>query len=238
MIYTEPLDPTTHHLQPLLDTMNTSVDWLNTDNDDPHGIHSVARSMLVAVGQLVPPRFAAATPDHPRVLSWIGQVAEAAEQRRASRGREIAAAHTGPSLMLLGPTGTGKTWQSFGAMRGLAVTGTSGIWKATTSADLYAALRPRHGVDSEAEFRSYRDARLLLLDDLGAERTPTEFVEEINYRLINHRYERKLPTIITSNAGAKELAQRLGDRVASRLREMCTVAVLDGVDRRRNGGTK
>ena len=98
---------------------------------------------------------------------------------------------------------------------------------------MYAALRPRHGIDSEAEFRRYRDASILLLDDLGAERKPTEFTEEINFRLINWRYENHKPTLITSNLVPKEIAERLGDRVTSRLIEMCEPVVFKGPDRRR-----
>ena len=119
-------------------------------------------------------------------------------------------------------------------MRELAVTGVTARWAVTTAADLYAALRPRPGIDSEAEFRRYRDARLLLVDDLGAERKPTEFTEEVNFRLINHRYEHHLPTLMTSNVEPKELRARLGDRVTSRLAEMCERVAMKGNDRRRN----
>lgn len=115
----------------------------------------------------------------------------------------------------------------------LAITGVAATWVVTTAADMYGALRPRHGIDSEAEFRRYRNASVLLVDDLGAERKPTEFTEEINFRLVNWRYENHMPTLITSNLVPKELAGRLGDRVTSRLIEMCQRIVLAGPDRRR-----
>jgi hypothetical protein len=111
--------------------------------------------------------------------------------------------------------------------------GVAARWGITTTADLYAALRPRHGIDSEAEFRRYRDARILLIDDLGADRKPTEFTEEVNFRLINHRYENHMPTLITSNLLPKEISERLGDRVTSRLIEMCQRVIFKGADRRR-----
>ena len=93
-------------------------------------------------------------------------------------------------------------------------------WKSTSAADMYAALRPRHGVDSETEFRKYAHTQLLMIDDLGAAK-PSEWTEEINFRLINHRYENQLPTIFTSNVLPKELSDRVCDRCASRLIEMC-----------------
>jgi DNA replication protein DnaC len=112
------------------------------------------------------------------------------------------------------------------------VSGAACSWKFVTAADLYATLRPRQGHDSETTFRGYADCNLLVLDDLGAAKN-SEWVEEINYRLINHRYQEKLPTIITSNLTPKTLSPGLGDRVTSRLHEMTTRVVLEGSDRRR-----
>src|SRR5690606_7391206 len=100
------------------------------------------------------------------------------------------------------------------------------------AADLYARLRPRHGIDSETEFRAIADAPLLMVDDLGAAKT-SEWVEEVNYRLINWRYDRVLPTVFTSNVLPKELKVALGERVASRLVEMADRVTLKGEDRRR-----
>ncbi|MFD1274905.1 hypothetical protein ACFQ51_35035 [Streptomyces kaempferi] len=91
---------------------------------------------------------------------------------------------------------------------------------------------PTRGVDSESEFRRYAHAPLLLVDDLGAAKS-SEWTEEINFRLVNHRYENQLPTIFTSNVLPKELADRVGDRVSSRLIEMCDRVVIQGTDRRR-----
>ena len=102
---------------------------------------------------------------------------------------------------------------------------------ATPAADLYARLRPRHGVDSEDVFERHAKAPVLMLDDLGAAKG-TDWVEEVNYRLINHRYERMLPTLVTSNVRPRDLAGVVGERVASRLTEMATPVVLKGPDRR------
>lgn len=138
----------------------------------------------------------------------------------------------GRSLLILGPVGTGKTFEAFGAVRDLSTSGAAVSWQFVTAADLYATLRPRAGSDSEKVFRGFADSRLLVIDDLGAAKS-SEWVEEINYRLVNHRYENELPTIITSNLTTKDLAPGLGDRVTSRLAEMTTRVVLAGSDRRR-----
>ncbi len=72
---------------------------------------------------------------------------------------------------------------------------------------------------------------LLFLDDIGAEKM-TEWVQEQFYRIVNRRYEEALPTIFTSNLPIRELGERLGDRTASRIVEMCDIYPLNGADRR------
>ena len=176
----------------------------------------------------IPVRYRDAVVDVPQVAAWVRHLVDLAR----TDGRLIPQITTGPSLLVLGGTGTGKTYQAYGAVRALSVCGAKCAWVVTTAADFYAKLRPRHGVDSEAEFERYADAALLVLDDLGAAKG-TEWNEEINYRLINHRYEHELPTLITSNVPPPELKNVLGERVASRLTEMADRVALKGVDRRR-----
>ncbi|MDX2528001.1 ATP-binding protein [Streptomyces europaeiscabiei] len=233
MQWTPALDPKRFHLEKLLAARGVSLDWLNSGDTDPHCPANVARYSIVAASKIIPFHFRDATTDSPEILAWLQELTDQARETQAERGAPVASVNHGRSLLLLGPTGTGKTHQTYGAIRELAITGVAATWVITTAADMYAALRPRHGIDSEVEFRRYRDASVLLLDDLGAERKPTEFTEEINFRLINWRYENHKPTLITSNLLPKEISARLGDRVTSRLIEMCQRVVFKGPDRRR-----
>lgn len=60
---------------------------------------------------------------------------------------------------------------------------------------------------------------LLVLDDLGTEKA-SEWVRERMFLLLNHRYQRNLATVITSNYSLDELAQRgYEPRLISRLRD-------------------
>ena len=234
MQYIPPNNLRGHTIAPLLAARGLDPDWFTSHDFDPHSTANVARYTYSETASLIPFHYRSAVSSLPQLRAWIDSLVATAKEDQAERGAPIAVVRTGPSLLLLGVTGVGKTHEAYGAMRELAVTGVYGQWQVTTAADLYAALRPRHGIDSEAEFRKYRDARLLLIDDLGAERRPTEFTEEINFRLINHRYEHHLPTLMTSNMRPKELSERLGDRVTSRLQEMCQRVPMEGNDRRRN----
>ena len=202
-----------------------------TDNDQPDRAEDTRQAIAYADAH-IPARYADATATDPAIADWVERVAERANAD--STGHIGVFARRGPSILILGPTGVGKTHQAYGALRTLATLGVRAPWVAVSAADLYARLRPRHGVDSETEFRSITDAPLLLVDDLGAAKT-SEWVEEINYRLVNWRYERELPTVLTSNVPPKELSAVLGERVASRLVEMTDRITLKGGDRRRAG---
>jgi DNA replication protein DnaC len=234
MQYIPPNSLRGHDLAPLLAARGLDQDWIQLHDFDPHSPQNIARYTYTEVAAKIPFHYRSAVPSLPELRAWIDTLVAAAKEAQAERNSPIASVTHGPSLLLLGVTGVGKTHEAYGAMRELAVSGVYTQWQVTTAADLYAALRPRHGVDSEAEFRRYRDARLLLVDDLGAERKPTEFTEEINFRLINHRYEHHLPTLMTSNVRPRDLADRLGDRVISRLAEMCQRVPMEGHDRRRS----
>lgn len=180
----------------------------------------------------IPPRYATATPDHPEVADWVARLIEIGNDT-ADPWLEPGISR-GPSLLLVGATGTGKTHLAYGAVRALLTSGVNCRAVVTTAADLYARLRPRHGVDPEAEFERAARARVLVVDDLGAAKG-SEWTEEINYRLVNHRYEHEAPTLFTSNVKPKDLPAVLGVRVSSRLFEMTETVVLKGADRRLGG---
>ncbi|HEY9410991.1 MAG TPA: ATP-binding protein [Jiangellaceae bacterium] len=201
-------------------------------DDDPYLRQEVLRHAGEYADKHIPARYADAVADDPAVVDWLRRILDRAVTESVMHVQ--CSVKTGPSLLILGPTGVGKTHQAFGVLRLLSQTGVRCAWKAIAAADLYAKLRPRHGVDSESEFRAVADASLLLVDDLGAAKT-SEWVEEVNYRLVNWRYERVLPTLFTSNVPPRELASGLGERVASRLIEMAERVVLQGADRRRAG---
>ena len=177
----------------------------------------------------LPPRYRDAEADHPHVLEWVREVLRQAVVPSPGARPQVT---TGPSLLLAGVTGAGKTHQAYGAIRALAQTGVVVRWRATTAADMYAGLRPRPDLNSEAELAALARCPLLLLDDLGAAKA-SEWVEEITYRLINRRYNLVLPTLITTNLAIADLRAHLGDRVTSRLAQMTTRVSFAPVDRRR-----
>ncbi|MFE5090629.1 ATP-binding protein [Streptomyces sp. NPDC056638] len=174
-----------------------------------------------------PPRYRRSDATLPDVQAWADQVAANPE--------------TAGSLLLTGTTGTGKTYQAYGALRRIAAAGprTYEIL-ATTAADMYGLLRPNGSArGTEAELGRLCRIPLLVLDDLGSAKA-SEWTEEITYRLINERYNACRPTLYTSNLPAKsgdgrDLTAALGERIVSRLSEDTRVVAMTGTDRRRGG---
>lgn len=236
MQWTPPLNPKRYHLEELLAARGVSLEWLNSGDSDPYTPANIARYSIVEAAKLIPAHYRAASVDSPEIRAWLLELVTSARTDQAERNAPVASVFEGRSLLLLGPTGTGKTHQAYGAVRALLTRGVRLRWEATTSADLHARLRPRAGHDAERDLQTLARCPLLLLDDLGAAKT-SEWTEELTYRLINHRYEHMLPTLITTNLPTAELRTALGDRVASRLAEMCRggVLLLHGDDRRKGG---
>ncbi len=93
----------------------------------------------------------------------------------------------------------------------------------TTTVDMYAKIREAYddnGETLEDAVRRYRCANLLILDDVGMEKT-TEWSLERLAEIIDSRYNELLPTVITTNLTPEKLKAAVGDRVYDRIREMC-----------------
>lgn len=163
----------------------------------------------------------------PELRAWVTALIESAYD-----GGPLGQITIGSSLLLTGPVGTGKTHNAYGVIRALAESGAYCPWIVITAADLYGLLKPNQKTNSEDELNRIATVPFLVLDDLGVGK-PSEWTEDVNYRIINQRYEWHRPTLFASNVPPVNLSSVLGERVASRLAEMVTPIVMDGPDRRR-----
>lgn len=145
-------------------------------------------------------------------------------------------------LFLNGPPGIGKTHIAVAVLKHvIRRTGARGLFYDTR--ELLRLIRETYNpVTRAAEMGILRpvvEAELLVLDDLGAEKT-SEWVEETMNLIVNARYNDQRPTIFTSNyedlpdeeGDPQSLKARVGFRIHSRLHEMCEFLEYDGADYR------
>jgi len=170
------------------------------------------------------------------------------ESLRRAKARAVKLADAFPvvdrGLFLDGPPGVGKTHLAVAVLRqAIATRGAKGLYYDTR--DLLRVIRSTYDpVVRTTEFEVLKPvmkAELLVLDDLGAEKT-SEWVEETLNLIVNTRYNERRPTIFTSNYEAQpdetdpnSLLCRIGFRMYSRLHEMCDFVALDAVDYRDEG---
>lgn len=146
----------------------------------------------------------------------------------------------GTGLFLCGDVGTGKTHLSaaivdYAARMKKRVIKNSFYILYTTTADLIADVINSFSQDKTSKqiYDKYKDATLLILDELGVERQ-TEFSREIIYQIVNYRYSNKLATLYLSNLNDRELSEKIGKRIVSRIYERCVGVKLTGKDYRIN----
>ena len=155
----------------------------------------------------------------------------------------------GRGLLFVGMAGRGKTHLAVGVLRALMEEkGCQGLF--TDYGDLLKQIQSSYNAKAETTeqqlLRPVLEAEVLVLDDLGSTK-PTAWVWDTVAHVLNSRYNHKRTTIITTNfanrppgaaAGGREdtLGDRIGERMRSRLAEMCVSVEVQGEDFRQTAG--
>ena len=117
-------------------------------------------------------------------------------------------------LVFLGTYGTGKTHLAAAIAKYRQAAGDDPIF--TVVPDLLDHLRatfnPNSPVSYDSVFNQVRNARLLILDDLGTQNT-TPWAREKLFQILNFRYETKAPTVITTSVNLEKMDPRIKSRM-------------------------
>lgn len=147
-------------------------------------------------------------------------------------------------LLFYGQPGVGKTHLAIAILKD-CIRKKNARGKFYETSELLRLLRETYGTSTRVNemdiLRPVMEAELLVLDDLGQEKT-SDWVQETLGLLINTRYSSRRPTIITTNlvdssdsSDPNSIAYRVGLRTRSRLLEMCDWVPMSGFDVREIG---
>ncbi len=146
-------------------------------------------------------------------------------------------------LLLIGENGVGKTHLAVAVLKAVIRNKRiQGYFYET--GELLKLVRDTYASDANEMdvLRPVLEADLLVLDDLGVEKT-SEWVQETLGHVVNIRYSERRPTVFTTNlvdsddsTHPKSFLYRLGPRTRSRLFEMCDWVYMEAIDSREVGG--
>lgn len=150
---------------------------------------------------------------------------------------ELIHVRQGGGLYIVGVTGSGKTLYAAALM--LASIKLSFIEKTppdrhyfTTIPDLLDEIRQSYRYNTEYEVLSkYYTNQFLVMDDLGIQKVTDWSLEKL-YQIVNYRYEHLSPTVFTSNLSGEKLEEMLGERIPSRIEQMCMFKKMKNIDYR------
>ena len=119
-------------------------------------------------------------------------------------------------LVLAGPSGSGKTHLAVAVANRCIERGQTAFF--IIVADLLDHLRATYSPDNPVSydelFDQVRNVPVLVLDDLGSTNT-TPWAQEKLFQVINHRFNRALPTVITVRGPLQRLDEGLRTRIES-----------------------
>jgi len=162
-------------------------------------------------------------------------------------------------LLWMGPSGVGKTHLAVACLKDLIRRGHQGLFcdYRELLKDIQASYNPGSESTELRILEPIRTVEVLVVDDLGASK-PSAWVLDTIGLVLNARYNARLTTLITTNyldAGKPDtkpartpqgeamrairedsLADRIGERMRSRLFEMCRTIEVHSTDFRREVG--
>jgi len=162
---------------------------------------------------------------------------------------------TEKGLLLLGPSGVGKTHLAVAALKELIRRGHGGLFcdYRELLKEIQASYNPASESTEMSVLEPVRTAEILVMDDLGASK-PSAWVLDIIGLVLNTRYNERRVTLLTTNyfdesptnepaarlpggqrvvIKEETLADRIGARMRSRLYEMCRTVEVSAPDFRR-----
>lgn len=136
-------------------------------------------------------------------------------------------------LFLTGSTGTGKTYALHAIRKHLQTFGKD-CGDVENWVELLFELKDKIAKGFlRATINDLTTFPIIFIDDIGAEKQ-TEWGQEMLYLIVNRIYEAEKILFIATNLSFEEFSVKYGDRLTSRILEMCEMKEIIGEDKRIN----
>ena len=133
-------------------------------------------------------------------------------------------------LIMCGLTGLGKTHLSLAIANEIISNGFCATYQ--TAAEITRKMSDQYfKKDQTNQINMITEPDLLILDDIGSE-FDSAFNKSTIFEIINIRTSKKLPLIISTNLSPKQLEEKYGQRVASRIFSSLNTLFFKGTDNR------
>ncbi len=154
------------------------------------------------------------------VIKWILNYIKDYKNKKINKG-----------LYLHGNFGCGKTYLISAMFNELAKQKVKSV--IVYFPEYLRSLKSSYGASSNDEFKEkynmVKYAKLLLIDDLGAEAVTSWSRDEILGSILQYRMQENLPTFITSNLNLKELEEHLSITTSNRLERVKAVRIIERI---------
>lgn len=135
-------------------------------------------------------------------------------------------------MFLFGKTGRGKTYILY-AIKNAIEKQISRWGRVHSWVDVLYSEKRSFGSGQVSPIQRMSSEDTLMIDDIGVEKD-SEWSQETFYIIIDKAYVNEIPTFISTNLSIEEFTKRYGERIMSRLEEMCDFIEIKGDDRRIN----
>ena len=134
----------------------------------------------------------------------------------------------GMGIFMFGSTGTGKTYTLYAISKKYDIKVESWI---DIMEDMKSRMSNNQSVGDMID--NLTSEKCLAIDDIGAE-NQTNYSQEKFYMIINRMYNKMSRVFLSTNLTLEQFQTKYGERLFSRIAEMCEIVELTGEDKRIN----
>lgn len=133
------------------------------------------------------------------------------------------------NILLMGEAGVGKTHLAVATLNANYKEGS----KRYRITELLRLFRFKRSADEEQTLiDEFAEAPILVIEDFGVQKT-TDWSVQIFWEIIDRRIEAgRNGLVVTTNDGRSKIAEKMGDKISSRMSGICRVIKVEGLDLR------